>query len=257
MEILGQAAGADGERLELRARSAGDQPVLEVWSDGRLVMSSEQRGSERELCNLLLAPLRDRNDVNVLLGGLSMGHLLRALLDDPRVVRVDVVEHSAALVEWNRTHFAALHREPPLRDPRVQLHERSVQDFLRALRHGAVELPEDHTGYLALVLDVDEGPSALSRGANGELYTEEGLGDLEQALRPGGVLGLWAAQREPELLARLRSRFQNLAELVVPVDVPGRGLDYIYRCRRGGAKAPAAAPASGGGAPRKNGRLPS
>jgi hypothetical protein len=53
------------------------------------------------------------------------------------------------------------------------------------------------------------------------------------------VLALWASQREPELLSRLHGRFQNLAEIAVPVDVPGHvGLDYIYRGRK---RAPAGA----------------
>jgi hypothetical protein len=52
-------------------------------------------------------------------------------------------------------------------------------------------------------------------------------------LRPGGVLGLWSAAREPELLQRMHARMKNVAEIVVPVDVDdGSSLDYVYRGRR-------------------------
>lgn len=240
---LARAAGPDGESLVLRAQAGG----LVVLADDKVVLDSAARGAERELINLALAPLRDRNDVNVLLAGLGMGHTLRALLDDGRVTRVDVVEHSAALVEWNRTHLAALHREPPLADRRAVVHESDLASFLRAISYDpsvvyppslvaapaeGAELPPNHMGFLAVVLDLDGGPGALSRAGNAPLYTEEGLQALEEALRPGGVLALWASQREPELLLRLRGRFQNVAEIAVPVDLPGRNLDFIYRCRR-------------------------
>lgn len=254
---LGRAEGPDGETLVLTAQEGG----FVVRADDRVVLDSAARGTERELINLALAPLRDRNDINVLLGGLGMGHTLRALLDDGRITRVDVVEHAGALVEWNRTHLSVLHREPPLADRRVVVHQSDLAGFLSAIGYNpsivyppslvATEaaptegMPPDHAGFLAVILDVDAGPSALSRPGNAALYTEEGLRALEDALRPGGVLALWASQREPELLGRLRTRFQNVAEIAVPVDLPGRGLDFIYRCRRtappraGGARAQA------------------
>ena len=240
---LAQASGPDGESLVLRAHEGG----YVVLANDQTWLSSGLRGSEADLVQLALAPLRDRNDVNVLLGGLGLGHALRALLDDGRVTRVDVVERCAPLVEWNRGPLATLHREPPLGDRRAVVHEMDFGAFLRAVRYdpglvyppsliAAPEadpgLPSDHRGFFAIILDLDAGPSALARAENGALYSEDGLRDLEEALRPGGVLALWASQREPELLGRLRGRFQNVAEIAVPVDVPGRNLDYIYRCRR-------------------------
>ncbi len=220
---LSRGVGPDGEALVLRRDAGG----FSVQSDDQIVIRSADRRSEKELVNLGLGPLRDRQDVNVLLAGLGMGYALRALLDDRRVVRVDVVEHAAPIAEWNHTHLAVLHNEPPLADERVTLHQTDLLGYLRALRYQA-----DFHGYLLIVLDVDDGPSALSRGRNAALYTEEGLGDLEEALRPGGVLALWSCQKEEELLQRLRGRFQNVAEIIVPVDLPGHALDYIYRCRR-------------------------
>jgi spermidine synthase len=233
MDDIERAVGPDGNELILRREAGG----FVVCSEGTAMIRSADRRSEKELVTLGLGPLRDRQDVNVLLGGLGMGYALRALLDDPRVVRVDVVEHAAALCEWNRTHLSVLHHEPPLSDARVHLHQTDFAGYLRSLRYQAVPgLPAEFHGYLLIVLDLDDGPSALSRGRNEALYTEEGLSDLEQALRPGGVLALWSSQKEVELVQRLRARFQNVAEIIVPVDVPGQGLDYIYRCRR---KAPA------------------
>lgn len=239
-EVLAESIGPDGERLTLRRAGGGfeirSQPQNEA-EPARLVMASAIRRSETELVNHAMGPLRDRNDITVLLAGLGMGYTLAALLQSPRVIRVDVVEHAPAIIEWNRSHLATLHHEPPLSDSRVHVHAMGLTDYLRTMRYGAIPgLQLENGGYLAVIVDLDHGPSALLRPQNAGLYSDEGLQDLEDALRAGGVLALWSAQREPELLARMQARFQNLAEVAYPVDVPdSMGLDYLYRGRKRGS----------------------
>jgi spermidine synthase len=239
-EDLQRATGPDGEELILRQQDGG----FVVVSGDRVVLSSAARRSELELVNFGLGPLRDRTDATVLLAGLGMGFALRGLLDDRRVARVDVVERSAPLIAWNQGPLAALHREPPLADSRVHVHSMDFLDYLAALKAGAAVGPEpEHGGrFLAIMLDLDNGPSALSRRANEAIYGDEGLQAIEETLRPGGVLSLWSERREEDLMLRLRPRFQNVAEIVVPVDLPDQSLDYLYRCRRGAL--PGAEPAS-------------
>lgn len=241
-EVLAEAQGPDGENLILRRAGAG----FEIWTGDaaptaggsapapRLLMASAIRRCEGELANLVMGPLRDRHDITMLVAGLGMGYTLSAILASPRVIRVDVVEHSAAIVDWNRSHLATLHNEPPLADSRVHVHQMGLADYLRGMRYGTIPgLTLEGGGYLGLLLDLDHGPSHLLRPQNAALYSEDGLHDLEEALRPGGVLVMWAQSREPELLSRLQARFQNLAEVAYPVDVPGSpGLDYLYRGRR-------------------------
>jgi spermidine synthase len=229
-DFLEQAPGPDGEVLTLRRAQGG----FEILANDRVVQSSNVSRCEVELVNLGLVPLRDRHDNTILLAGLGMGRTLAALLQSPRVLRVDVVEHAGAIIDWNRGPLSVLHKEPPLGDTRVHVHQKTLADFLRDLRYQAIPgLTLEGGGYLGLLMDLDAGPLGLSRSENARHYTDEGLAELEEALRPGGVLTLWSGQREPELLSRLHSRFQNIAEIAVPVDAPGAsGLDYIYRARR-------------------------
>lgn len=231
--VLDEGVGPDGQKLVLRRAAGG----FEIVEDGKVTMRSAERRSERELINLGMVPLRDRTDITVLLAGLGMGYALAAILESPRVIRVDVVEAAAPIIEWNRGHLATLHREPPLGDSRVHVHHMNFTDYLRAMRHSAVPgLSLEGGGYLALIMDLDDGPGALSRARNADLYTDDGFADLEQALRPGGVIALWSGQREPGFLKDMNGRFQNLAEIAVVVDIPSNpsGLDYIYRARRRG-----------------------
>lgn len=179
---------------------------------------------------LALAPLGQRDDITVVLAGLGMGFTLRALLGAPGVQRVDVVEASPAMIEWEARHFAALNGDA-LKDPRVELHATDLAAFCKSLRLGAADVPGD--GWLALILDMDEGPTAPARAGNEAFYTDEGVDRLQTALRPGGVLALWSARREPELLQRLHARLKNVAEVVVPVELDDQpSLDYVYRGRR-------------------------
>jgi spermidine synthase len=217
----------DGAAIELVQRGE----ALDVLVDGRRVMRSDARRAEKQLVELALAPLGQRDDITVVLAGLGMGFTLRALLDAPGITRVDVVEASPSVIDWEARHFAGLNGDA-LKDPRVTLHAADLATFLKLVRTGNAE-PPPGGGWLALILDMDEGPAALSRASNGVFYTDEGIERLEAALRPGGVLALWSSAREPELLQRMHARMKNVAEIVVPVELDEQSsLDYVYRGRR-------------------------
>ena len=218
----------DGVTLELVQRGE----AFDVLVEGRRVMRSDARRAEKQLVDLALAPLGQRDDITVVLAGLGMGFTLRALLDAPGVTRVDVVEASRAVVEWEARHFAAVNGDA-LKDPRVTLHAMDLAAFVKALRTKDVAPPAGD-GWLALVLDMDEGPQLVSRPGNEAFYDDEGIERLETVLRPGGVLALWSATREPPLLQRMHARLKNVAEVVVPVDLDDgkSNLDYVYRGRR-------------------------
>ena len=226
-----------GETIDRRVTSDGHEIALvkrdeafEIIYDGNFLMASDCRRSERSLAELALAPLSQRDDVTVLVAGLGMGFTLRAVLDGPGVQRVDVVEISDAVVAWNREHFGKLNGGA-LADPRVHLHEGDLLGFLKRTRFEPI--PEVKDGWLALILDVDNGPSWPTRPQNAALYTDEGIGKLEAGLRHGGVLAVWSAQREVEFMRRMHARMLNVAELVIPVDIGDKpGLDYVYRGRR-------------------------
>jgi len=224
-ELLDRRVEDDGVTIELYRRGN----AYEVWRDGKRVIASDVRRSEQMLAELGVGPLRGRDDVTVLLAGLGMCFSLRAVLDAPgcKIVRVDVVERSQAMVDWNAQHFAQLNQDAA-KDPRVKVHHSEMSAFLKQAR-----LDPTAEGWFAIVLDLDQGPASLWRPENAGFYDEEGLARLEGALRPGGVLALWSAQRDVELMLRMHGRLQNVAEMAVPVELEGQSnLDYIYSGRR-------------------------
>jgi predicted membrane-bound spermidine synthase len=227
---------AVGETIDRRVTPEGTEialvrrgDVYEIVYDGTFLMASDCRRSEQALAELGLAPLQ-RDDITVLVAGLGMGHTLRSVLDQRGVVRVDVVELSDAVVDWNRRYFGRLNGDA-LADPRVHLHVADLMGFLKHVRHEPVE--EVKEGWLSLLLDIDNGPNWLTRAQNAPVYTDEGLARLEGGLRHGGTLAVWSSERDLEFLRRMHARFTNVAELAVPVEVRGKSsLDYVYRGRR-------------------------
>jgi spermidine synthase len=174
--FLAAAEMPGGGRLTLHAHDA--ERVIRI--DGQDLMSSRMHGSEEELARLGLetAPA----DARVLVGGLGMGFTLRAALDLlGSEARVDVAELAPAIVEWNRTELAPF-ASRPLEDARVTVIE---ADVARVIAGGA-------SRWNAILLDVDNGPAALSR-ANEGLYGPRSLARMHHALAPGGVLAVWSA----------------------------------------------------------------
>jgi spermidine synthase len=208
-EELGRARAPDGGELVLCRR--GEEMVIRVG--GKDLMSSRMHGSEEELARRACAGLAGAP--RVLVGGLGLGYTLRAALDAlPAGGSVTVAELVPAVVEWNRGPLAPLAGRP-LDDPRVTVEIADVGAVIR--RPGK--------RWDAILLDVDNGPVALTRRANQALYGATGVSVAKAALRPGGVLAVWSASPEASFASRLRRAGFD----VTVDDVPARG-------KAGGAK---------------------
>ena len=226
-EPADQGSGKPGRVYELYRRGE----AYEVHLDGKLLCATDQPRNEQPLVELALAPLKGRDDVSVVLAGLGVGRTLRQILGAGGMIvrRVDVVEVSPTMVDWEKRFFCA-HNGDAMKDPRVRLHQTSLGALIRQVRLGAQGvLPEE--GAMAVIVDIDRSLDAPLYPGNEAHYTDDGLADLEQILRPGGVVCIWSQKREPDLIPRLTARFQNIAEVAVPVDADP-GLDYVYRGRR-------------------------
>jgi spermidine synthase len=176
------------------------------------LMSSDCRGSERALGRLAAG--------RSLIGGLGMGFTLRAALDQPGALAIDVVEISQAVVDWNRGPLAHL-AERPLEDARVRVHVMELAAFLRSAPRAA---------YDAILLDVDNGPSWTARPENSAIYDDAGLELLARLLAPSpsAVVAIWSASEEPELSARLARRFASVETRAIAVTVGDRAShDYL------------------------------
>lgn len=191
-------ASVPGGRGEITLHRRADE--LSIRVNGAELMNSRMHGSEEQLAKLGCAPIRDRPRAAVLVGGLGMGFTLAATLAElPQDAEVVVAELIGTVVTWNREHLGHLAGHP-LKDARVRVHEGDVGQLLRAGR----------AAFDAVLLDVDNGPSGLTRDSNSRLYGESGLGAAHAALRAGGVLAVWSVASDPAFTRRLeRAGFEG------------------------------------------------
>jgi spermidine synthase len=184
---------------------------------GRIeLMNSRMSGSEEALATLTCARLASRSAPRLLIGGLGMGFTLRAALAQAgKDAALIVAELVPTVVAWARGPLAPLFGDS-LADPRVTI----VEDDVGALIRSA------HDDYDAILLDVDNGPDALTRKANDWLYAAKGLEAARSALRPGGILAIWSAYPDPRFAERLR-RARFAVEEVKTRARQGRGAHHI------------------------------
>ncbi|MBZ5527386.1 MAG: spermidine synthase [Acidobacteriia bacterium] len=165
-----------------------------ILAGGKSLMSSRMHGSEEALATLACSRLRTHEEPRVLIGGLGMGFTLRATLDLlPPDAEVVVAELLPAVVEWNRGPLGPLANHP-LKDKRARVEIGDV----------AVKLRSSPARFDAILLDVDNGPSAFSSPENAGLYNNAGLASAYAALKPGGVLAVWSAREDRKFEQRLR-----------------------------------------------------
>lgn len=190
LELLGQALSRDGSVVKLIRRS--DEFI--ILANGKPLMSSRMHGSEEALATLACRKALAIEQPSVLIGGLGMGFTLRATLDLlPPDATVIVTELVPAVVEWNRGLLAALAGQP-LSDPRVQI---EIDDV-------AVTFASCPAQFDAVLLDVDNGPSAFASSNNAGLYDDRGIAAAYAALKMDGVLAVWSAREDRKFEQRLR-----------------------------------------------------
>ncbi len=209
-EIVDRTAAPDGAELVL-ARRDGEWVVR---AGGRVLMSSRVHGSEEALAAVALGGVAAPR--TVLVGGLGLGVTLRAVLDRlPADARAVVVELVPALVAWNRGPLADLAGRP-LEDPRVRLQQGDVRG----------RIAEAKGAYDAILLDVDNGPSALAHAGNAKLYAEKGVRACAEALRAGGVLAVWSAGPDERYRERLERAGLEASEEIVPARAGAGGVRH-------------------------------
>lgn len=205
--VLARAEVPEGDQTLTLVGHPDEGFAIEV--DGRELMGTDQHGSEDALADLACDRLARLDDARVLVGGLGMGFTLAAVLRriGPAGVAT-VAELVPEVVQWNLDYVGDLAGHP-LRDPRVEVCVGDVFDLMDA--------PPKR--WNAILLDVDNGPCAFTRQANGALYTNAGLKRAWSALEPGGILGVWSSEPYPFFTRRLRKhRFDTE---VIRVDEPG------------------------------------
>ena len=189
-ELLGQALSRDGTVLKLIRRS--DEYI--ILANGKSLMSSRMHGSEEALATFACRRARTLEQPRVLVGGLGMGFTLRAALDllPPDAVVV-VAEIVPAVVEWNRGPLGPMAGQP-LNDARVRI---EIDDV-------AVTLNSRSGQFDAVLLDVDNGPTAFAGSNNAGLYDDRGIAAAFAALKMDGVLAVWSAREDRNFEQRLR-----------------------------------------------------
>ena len=178
------------------------------------LMTSRAHESELELARLGCARIAARQNPTVLIGGLGMGYTLRQTLDllqpDATVVVSELIPD---VVQWNRDFLGQLTNHP-LRDPRVVLKVCDVMSLIQQSEHA----------FDAIMLDVDNGPEALTAAGNDRLYSRQGLQACMRALHAKGCLAVWSGAIDNSFERRLKAENLFFRLFHVPVYKGGKAL---------------------------------
>jgi spermidine synthase len=157
--------------------------VHEVKLDDEYLMSSLFTAAEIELARLGLAGTPGE-ELDVVVGGLGLGHTAATALEDQRVRELFVVEALDAVIEWHREHLVPLGAELTS-DPRTRVVH---GDFFAMARDGF----DPGRLFHAVLLDIDHSPHHVLDPGHADFYGTDGLRRIADQLRPGGVFALWS-----------------------------------------------------------------
>jgi spermidine synthase len=189
--------------------------VYEIKLGDEFLMSSAFTVAEIELARLGLAAL-ERTDLDVVVGGLGLGYTALAVLENPGVRSLIVVDALAEVIEWHQQGLLPLGKQLT-GDPRCRL---ANADFF-AMAHSADGFDSGAPGrrFDAVLVDIDHSPRNLLHPRHAALYAPAGLKGLAEHLNPGGVFALWSNDPpDPEFERALAGAFANSAAHVVTFD---------------------------------------
>jgi len=187
---LAETTTLNGARLTLHEHDGN----YAIRINGQTLMNSALAASELLLGELAVARLTNQTTPSILIGGLGLGFSLKSVLAKtaPKAT-VHVAELIPQVVDWNREFLAAVNGKL-VDDPRVTIFPEDVWNVLS-------RAPRDR--YDALLLDIDNGPTAMVQQPNARLYKPAGVQRMLAALKPGGRAAIWSAATDNAFANRL------------------------------------------------------
>ena len=222
--------------LRRRREPASGADVYEVKLGDEFLMSSLFTAGEIALAELGLAayPGVDEGELDVVVGGLGLGHTAEAVLRDTRVRSLAVVEALGAVIDWHERQLVPLGGQLTS-DPRCRLVEGDF--FVRAQDPAVGLVPEaGPRRFHAVLVDIDHTPGHHLHPSHAGFYSLPGLTALAGRLHPGGVFALWSDNPPDErFTALLGEVFTEPAAHVVAFANPlsgGTSSNTVYVARR-------------------------
>jgi spermidine synthase len=203
--------------LRRRRQLSSGLDIFEIKLGDEFLMSSAFTVAEIELARLGLAALA-RADLDVVVGGLGLCFTAQAVLENPAVRSLVVVDALAEVIEWHRQGLLPLGKQLT-GDPRC----RFINGDFFALSHSAAGFDPHAPGrrFDAVLVDIDHSPKNLLHPRHAALYQPEGLAALAGHLNPGGVFALWSNDPpEPAFERALAGAFASSAAHVVTFENP-------------------------------------
>ncbi len=210
--------------LMLRRRrllQLGGLEIYEVKLGDYFLMSSLFHEAEAQLSKLGLGAL-ERPELDVVVGGLGLGYTAVSALEDDRVNSLVVVEFLEGVIQWHQDGLVPLGKTLTA-DPRCRLVHGDFFAMSRDLSKG-FDPKNPGNKHDAILLDIDHTPTNVLHQTNTRFYTQEGLEEVAQHLKPGGVFALWAdGFPEPSFTSHLASVFAKAEAHTVKFDNPVAG----------------------------------
>jgi spermidine synthase len=203
--------------LSLRRRrslTTGDD-IFEIKLGDEFLMSSAFTAAEIALARLGLAALQ-RGNLDVVVGGLGLGYTAQAVLENPAVKSLIVVDALAEVIEWHAQGLLPLGRRLT-GDPRCRLAQGDF--FAMSDSEAGFDAHSPGRRFDAVLVDIDHSPNNLLHPRHAALYTAAGLKRLADHLHPGGVFALWSNDPpEAAFQGTLAGAFATSAAHVVTFD---------------------------------------
>lgn len=161
--------------------------VWEVKLGDEFLMSSLFTATEEAVASLGLARCVG-GDLDVVVGGLGLGHTAATALLDDRVAAVTVIDALSEVIGWHRDHLVPLGAQLSADERCEFVHG----DFFAMVDAGIATVDGEPKRFDAILVDIDHTPSHLLASSHASFYRPEGLARVHDQLIAGGVFALWS-----------------------------------------------------------------
>jgi spermidine synthase len=212
--LLDQAKTPDGKPITLHERDG----VYTIRIETAELMSTRHHHSEEKIAELACLPLQGVEGARVLIGGLGFGFTLRASLKLlPKDAEVTVAEIMDCVIKWNKV-------------PAYGLSHDAIADQRTKLVHADVAkvIADNPKGFDTIILDIDNGATAMSASGNQKIYQSHGLQAARKAIRGKGCLAVWSAGEDPKFANQMEKCGFDVSVEKASAHLGGGGWNILY-----------------------------